>query len=170
MSSIRGTASRAATSVAPQASRTPGGHHRHQQQQQQRAQEEQESSAHNAPGASAQRVTKLQDQKTNKTMVRTMTVVVTTREWQLQESTLGISSMQGVKGVSLTMLIASKPSAVFLLTQSTRKISSQVLTAIIFHFDRQLLGNKTSFTPCSIYILLISNKFDKFWMSCGCRN
>jgi len=42
LSSIRGTASRAATSVAPQASRTPGGHHRHQQQQQQRAQEEQE--------------------------------------------------------------------------------------------------------------------------------
>ena len=101
-------------------------------------------------------------------MVRTMTVVVTTREWQLQESTLGISSMQGVKGVSLTMLIASKPSAVFLLTQSTRKISSQVLTAIIFHFDRQLLGNKTSFTPCSIYILLIFNKFYKFWMSCAC--
>ena len=38
-----------------------------------------------------------------------------------------------------------------------------------FHFDLQLLGNKMSFTPCSIHILLISNKCNKFWMSCGCR-
>ena len=45
-----------------------------------------------------------------------------------------------------------------------------LLTAIISHFDHQLLGNKISFTPCSIHILLISNKFHKFWMSCGCRN
>jgi predicted metal-dependent phosphoesterase TrpH len=35
LSSIRGTASRAATSATPQASRTPGGHRRRQQQQQQ---------------------------------------------------------------------------------------------------------------------------------------
>ena len=44
-----------------------------------------------------------------------------------------------------------------------------MLTAIISHFDRQLLGNKMSFTPCSIHILFISNKFHKFWMSCDSR-
>ena len=45
-----------------------------------------------------------------------------------------------------------------------------VLTAIISRFDRQLLGNKLSFAPCSMYILFNSNKFHKFWMSCACRN
>jgi len=46
----------------------------------------------------------------------------------------------------------------------------QVLTAIISRFDRQLLGNKLSFAPCSMHILFDSNKFHKFWMSCACRN
>ena len=32
--------------------------------------------------------------------------------------------------------------------------SGSMLTAIISHFDRQLLGNKLSFTLCSIHILL----------------
>jgi len=32
-----------------------------------------------------------------------------------------------------------------------------LLTAIISHFDRQLLRNKLSFTPCSVHISLISN-------------
>jgi len=45
-----------------------------------------------------------------------------------------------------------------------------VLTAIISRFDRQLLGNKLSFAPCSMHILFDSNKFHKFWMSCACRN
>ena len=45
-----------------------------------------------------------------------------------------------------------------------------MLTAIISHFDRQLLGNKMSFTLCSIHILLISNKFHKFWMSFDFRS
>ena len=40
-----------------------------------------------------------------------------------------------------------------------------LLTAIISHSDRQLLGNKLSFTLCSIHILFISNKFHNFWMS-----
>ena len=43
------------------------------------------------------------------------------------------------------------------------------LTAIIFYFDHQLLGNKMSFALCSIHILLISNEFHKFWMSWDCR-
>ena len=38
-----------------------------------------------------------------------------------------------------------------------------VLTAIIFHFDHQLLGNKLSLALCSIHILPISNKFHKLW-------
>ena len=49
------------------------------------------------------------------------------------------------------------------------RINDKVLTAIISHFDHQLLGNKMSFTPCSVHILLISNKFQKFWMSCAFR-
>ena len=40
-----------------------------------------------------------------------------------------------------------------------------MLTAIISHFDRQLLRNKMSFTLCSIHILFNSNNFHKFWMS-----
>ena len=44
-----------------------------------------------------------------------------------------------------------------------------VLAAIISHSDRQLLGNKLSFTLCSIHILFNSNKFHKFWMSCDFR-
>ena len=47
---------------------------------------------------------------------------------------------------------------------------NKVLTAIISYFDHQLLGYNMSFTPCSIHILLISNKCNKFWMSCGRRN
>ena len=47
-------------------------------------------------------------------------------------------------------------------------IFCMLLTAIISYFDCQLLMNKLSFTPCSIYILLIFNKFYKFWMSCAC--
>ena len=47
--------------------------------------------------------------------------------------------------------------------------SRGLLTAIISHFDRQLLGNKSSFAPCSMHILFDSNKFHKFWMSCVCR-
>ena len=46
----------------------------------------------------------------------------------------------------------------------------RVLTATISHFDRQLLGNKLSFAPCSMDILFDSNKFHKFWMSCAYRN
>jgi len=45
----------------------------------------------------------------------------------------------------------------------------ELLMAIILHFDRQLLGNKLSFTPCSIHIFLNSNEFHKFWMSCAFR-
>ena len=45
-----------------------------------------------------------------------------------------------------------------------------LLTAIISHFDRQLLGNKLSFTLCSIHILFKSNKFHKFWMSYDFRS
>ena len=44
-----------------------------------------------------------------------------------------------------------------------------MLTAIISHSDHQVLRNNMSFTPCSIHILLISNKCNKFWMNCGCR-
>ena len=44
-----------------------------------------------------------------------------------------------------------------------------VLTAIISRSDRQLLGNKSSFTLCSIHILFNSNKFHKFWMSSDFR-
>ena len=44
------------------------------------------------------------------------------------------------------------------------------MTIIISRFDRQLLGNKLSFAPCSMHILFDSNKFHKFWMSCACRN
>jgi hypothetical protein len=50
------------------------------------------------------------------------------------------------------------------------KFCACVLTAIISRFDRQLLGNKLSFAPCSMHILFDSNKFHKFWMSCACRN
>ena len=49
-------------------------------------------------------------------------------------------------------------------------VALSLLTAIISYFDRQLLGNNMSFTPCSIHILLIPNKCNKFWMSCGRRN
>ena len=51
-----------------------------------------------------------------------------------------------------------------------RSLDIWVLTAIISHFDRQLLGNKLSFAPCFMHILFDSNKFHKFWMSCACRN
>ena len=45
-----------------------------------------------------------------------------------------------------------------------------LLTAIISHFDRQLLENKSSFAPCSMHILFNSNKFHMFCMSCACRS
>jgi hypothetical protein len=45
-----------------------------------------------------------------------------------------------------------------------------LLKAIFSRSDHQLPKNKLSFTLCSIYILLISNKFHKFWMSCKCRS
>ena len=45
-----------------------------------------------------------------------------------------------------------------------------MLTAIILHFDRKLLGNKLIFTLCSIHILFNSNEFHKFWMSFDFRN
>ena len=38
-----------------------------------------------------------------------------------------------------------------------------LLTAIISHFDRHLLGNKLRLALCSIHILPISNKFHEFW-------
>ena len=44
-----------------------------------------------------------------------------------------------------------------------------MLTAIISCSDRQLLGNKSSFTLCSIHILFNSNMFHKFWMSSDFR-
>ena len=46
----------------------------------------------------------------------------------------------------------------------------ELLTAIISHFDRQLLKNKLSFALCSMHILFDSNKLHKFWISCVCRN
>jgi len=36
--------------------------------------------------------------------------------------------------------------------------------------SRHLLGNKMSFTLCSIHILFISNEFYKFWMSFDFRS
>ena len=45
----------------------------------------------------------------------------------------------------------------------------KVLMASISHSDCQLLGNKLSFTQCSIHILFNSNKFHMFWMSCDFR-
>ena len=44
-----------------------------------------------------------------------------------------------------------------------REHTMDLLTAIISHFDRQLLGNKLSFAPCSIHILPNPNKFHKLW-------
>ena len=51
---------------------------------------------------------------------------------------------------------------------SKGSIPSPMLMAIISHFNSQLIGNKLSFTLCYMHILLISNAFHKFWMSCGC--
>jgi hypothetical protein len=68
-------------------------------------------------------------------------------------------------------LLIHRASALALLEDEEKfKLGVGVLTAITSHFDRQLLGNKISFTPCSIHILLISNKCNKFWMSCGCKS
>ena len=66
-------------------------------------------------------------------------------------------------------LLIHRASALPLLEDEQKFKLGGVLTAIISHFDRQLLGNEMSFIPCSIHILLISNKFHKFWMSCAFR-
>jgi hypothetical protein len=67
-------------------------------------------------------------------------------------------------------LLILRASALALLEDEQKfKLGGGVLTAIISHFDHQLLGNNMSFTPYSIHILLISNKCNKFWMSCGCN-
>ena len=42
------------------------------------------------------------------------------------------------------------------------KYSGNVLTVIISYFDRQLLGNKWAFAPCSIHILLFLASFISF--------
>ena len=49
------------------------------------------------------------------------------------------------------------------LSSSWQRRRAGLLTAIISHFDRQLLENKLSLAACSIHILPISNKFHKFW-------
>ena len=64
-------------------------------------------------------------------------------------------------------LLIHRASALALLEDDQKFKLGWVLTAIISHFDCQLIGNKMSFTPCSIHILLTSNKFHKFWMSCA---
>ena len=64
-------------------------------------------------------------------------------------------------------LLIHRASALTLLEDEQKFKLGGVLTAIISHFERQLIGNKISFTPCSIHILLISHKFHKFWMSCA---
>jgi len=63
------------------------------------------------------------------------------------------------------------PSLSFSFARGRAKVQAWggVLTAIISHFGRQFIGNNMNFTPCSMHILLISNKCNKFWMSCGCR-
>ena len=66
-------------------------------------------------------------------------------------------------------LLIHRASGLALLEDEQKFKLGGVLTAIISHFDRQLLGNNMSFTPYSIHILLISNKFHKFWMSCAFR-
>ena len=53
---------------------------------------------------------------------------------------------------------------------SRYKLEKNVSTVIILHFDRQFLGNKLSFTICSIYILFNSNEFYKFWMGIDFRS
>jgi len=66
-------------------------------------------------------------------------------------------------------LLIHRASALPLLEDEQKFKFRGVLTAIISHFDRQLLGNNMSFTLCSIHILFISNEFHKFWMSCNFR-
>ena len=70
----------------------------------------------------------------------------------------------------MMQLLIHLASALALLEDEQKFKLGGVLTAIISHFDRQLLRNKMSFTPCSTHILLISNNCNKFWMSCGHRN
>ena len=83
-----------------------------------------------------------------------------------------ICCAQGIYRVwALMQLLIHRASALALLEDERKfKLGWGVLTTIISHFDRQLLGNNMSFTPCSIHILLISNKCDKFWMSCDHMN
>ena len=66
-------------------------------------------------------------------------------------------------------LLIHRVSGLALLEDEQKFKLGGVLTAIS-HFVHQLLGNNMSFTPCSIHIFLISNKCNKFWMSCGRRN
>ena len=66
-------------------------------------------------------------------------------------------------------LLIHRALALALLEDKQKFKLGGVLTAIISQFDHQFLGNKMSFTPCSMHIFLISNKFHKFWMSCAFR-
>ena len=68
-------------------------------------------------------------------------------------------------------LLIHRASALALLEDEQKfKLGGGVLTAIISHFGHQLIGNNMSLKPCSMHILFISNKCNKFWMSYGCRN
>ena len=69
----------------------------------------------------------------------------------------------------MMQLLIHLASALALLEDEQKFKLGGVLTAIISHFDRQLLGNKLSFAPCSIHILPFSNKCNKFWMSFAFR-
>ena len=64
-------------------------------------------------------------------------------------------------------LLIHRASALALL-EYKKSLSLGVLTAIISHFDRQLLGNKLSLAPCSIHILSNPNKFTSFGGLRGC--
>ena len=59
-------------------------------------------------------------------------------------------------------LLIHRASALTLLEDEQKFKLGGVLTAIISHFERQLIGNKISFTPCSIHILPNPNKFHNF--------
>ena len=60
-------------------------------------------------------------------------------------------------------LLIHRASALPLLEDEQKFKLGGVLTAIISHFDRQLLGNKLRLALCSIHILPNPNKFHKLW-------
>ena len=60
-------------------------------------------------------------------------------------------------------LLIHRASALALSEDEQKFKLEGVLVAIIFHFDRQLLGNKLRLALCSIHILPNPNKFHKFW-------